>query len=594
MLFVKWTTYLVLQSRKQKVVQTRELNFVEKSSARDDRRFRSAILVRDTIRMRRLRFSLSAHSHSTIHKAAPSQMAAVVQPVLTEQTSLLPQDHISKNKRTPLPWKQLSIILLIQTCEPIASQSIYPYINQAWMPSTRPCLAESCLVDQRARHNRRGREESWILCWNGANAMLIVEYILYRIHNSHSNDHVVIQEALFFLTEAMATLQWSRASDVVGRKPILLIGIFGTALSIFCFGLSRTFVTLVISRCLCGLLSGNVGVMKSALGDLTDRTNRAEAFVFLPIVWAAGASIGPLIGGSLARPHDRFPHSHFFSSRFWLEFPYFLPCLVTGSIVVISWFIVLLFFRETVPWKTHKQQPSEPGTPSLESPPSTPSPRQGPLPMRQLLTQPVLLSISNYVALGFLNTSLAALIPLFLTMPIGVGGLGLDPPQIGLILSAYGVATGCFNLLFFARLVRWVGEKRTFMIGMSTNFFVFLLFPIMNLLAKANGELWWGIYALIGCLLLSGAIMDISFSSIFIFVIASSPKSSRGTVNGLSQTSVSIARAIGPALGTSLFSISVQKNLLGGYFVYAVFFVLSCGAMWLAGRLPEEVWDDIE
>jgi len=90
----------------------------------------------------------------------------------------------------------------------------------------------------------------------------------------------------------MTVLQWSRASDRVGRKPILLIGLIGTMASILCFGLSRTFIRLVLSRCLCGLLNGNIGVMKSAMGELTDSTNRAEAFALMPVVWAAGASIG--------------------------------------------------------------------------------------------------------------------------------------------------------------------------------------------------------------------------------------------------------------------------------------------------------------
>jgi hypothetical protein len=46
----------------------------------------------------------------------------------------------------------------------------------------------------------------------------------------------------------MTVLQWSRASDRVGRKPVLLLGIFGLSLSMLCFGLSRTFTTLVL-RC---------------------------------------------------------------------------------------------------------------------------------------------------------------------------------------------------------------------------------------------------------------------------------------------------------------------------------------------------------
>lgn len=79
------------------------------------------------------------------------------------------------------------------------------------------------------------------------------------------------------------------------------------------------------------------------------------------------------------------------------------------------------------------------------------------------------------------------------------------------------------------------------------------------------------------------------------YVTASAPnKRSLGATNGISQTSVSIARAIGPALSTSLFSLSVSRNLLGGYAVYAIFFVLSCVALPLAVRLPTKVWDEAD
>lgn len=78
------------------------------------------------------------------------------------------------------------------------------------------------------------------------------------------------------------------------------------------------------------------------------------------------------------------------------------------------------------------------------------------------------------------------------------------------------------------------------------------------------------------------------------YVVTSGPKSSRGAVNGLSQTTASIARAIGPALATSLFSLSVEKNILGGYAVYALLFVLSCLALVLSTRLPDQVWEEVD
>ena len=79
------------------------------------------------------------------------------------------------------------------------------------------------------------------------------------------------------------------------------------------------------------------------------------------------------------------------------------------------------------------------------------------------------------------------------------------------------------------------------------------------------------------------------------YVTASAPnKRSLGATNGLSQTTVSIARAVGPAMASSLYSFSVQHNLLGGYAVYAIMFILSCFAALLAQRLPPEVWPEAE
>jgi hypothetical protein len=58
------------------------------------------------------------------------------------------------------------------------------------------------------------------------------------------------------------------------------------------FGLSRTFPALVASRSLVGLLNGNIGVLKSVLGEISDDTNVAQAFAFMPIVWCTGSTIG--------------------------------------------------------------------------------------------------------------------------------------------------------------------------------------------------------------------------------------------------------------------------------------------------------------
>jgi len=52
------------------------------------------------------------------------------------------------------------------------------------------------------------------------------------------------------------------------------------------------FSDTVLSRCLCGVLNGNVGVMKSMIADLTDETNIAQGLALMPMTWAVGATIG--------------------------------------------------------------------------------------------------------------------------------------------------------------------------------------------------------------------------------------------------------------------------------------------------------------
>jgi hypothetical protein len=79
--------------------------------------------------------------------------------------------------------------------------------------------------------------------------------------------------------------------------------------------------------------------------------------------------------------------------------------------------------------------------------------------------------------------------------------------------------------------------------------------------------------------------------AIFIYLSASSPnRASLGATNGLAQCFVSATRAIGPAAANSLFSLSIEKHLLGGAFVYYVLIALTLVAIFVASLLPTKVW----
>ncbi|KAF8886137.1 major facilitator superfamily domain-containing protein [Infundibulicybe gibba] len=453
-----------------------------------------------------------------------------------EETALLSR---SKEQEGPtrLPKVQIGILLLLQVCEPITSHSIYPYINQ---------LVSG--LDITGGDKRK------------------VGYYAGLI------------QSLFYLTEAIMVMQWSRLSDRVGRKPVLLLGLAGASLSILLFGLSRTFWTLVISRCLCGLLNGNIGIMKSAIGELTNPSNRAQAFSLMPVIWAAGTTSGPLVGGTFSRPHERFPTV--FGGQFWTDYPYFLPCVVVASFIGFAFTVALLFLKETAPGRRKHKSASH-----VRS-------SERPVEFRKLLVYPVVISISNYMALAFLNIMLSALLPLFFATPIEIGGLGFKPSTIGYTMGTYGLGNGIFQALFFARIVRQFGIRGIFIRSMMSFIPIYLLFPVMSTIAQRFGVniIVWSIIVLVLCLV---SLMNMAYGCIFTYVTASSPnKRSLGATNGLAQTSVSLAQAVGPAISTSLFALSVEKNLLGGYAVYVILLVISCLAIPLAVRLPEEAWEE--
>ncbi|KAF7357151.1 MFS general substrate transporter [Mycena sanguinolenta] len=220
-------------------------------------------------------------------------------------------------------------------------------------------------------------------------------------------------------------------------------------------------------------------------------------------------------------------------------------------------------------------------------------PAASPVPLRKLLTFPVVISVSNYVAVAFLDLSLRSLVPLFMAMPIGIGGLGLPPNKIGSILAIQSIATVLFQLLFFAIFIRRFGERRVLTGAMSMFLLIFTLLPFISTMAAKSG-LSATVWALVACLVSLSVVADMCFGTVFMFLLASAPKTSRGAVNGLGQTSVSVARSIGPALATSLFSFSVHYNLLGGHAVYVVFSAISLGAVTLTTRLPVTVWEEEE
>jgi hypothetical protein len=200
--------------------------------------------------------------------------------------------------------------------------------------------------------------------------------------------------------------------------------------------------------------------------------------------------LGPIIGGTLSRPAERFP-SLFGNNEFLRKYPYFLPCAVPATYTAVAWVVTFLFLKETNPvsvsfsrfFKSRNDQEQKVAG-SQDSPIPKPA---APVPLRSLLTPRVIIAAGNYAFLSLVDIAFRAIQPLFYSTPIELGGLGMPPSTIGQILSVYGILNGVFQVLFFARIHDYWGSKKVFVIGIASAFPAFAAFPLMSYLAKTQG-----------------------------------------------------------------------------------------------------------
>jgi len=326
--------------------------------------------------------------------------------------------------------------------------------------------------------------------------------------------------------------------------------------------------------------------MKSMLGDLTDHSNMTRVFGYVPAIFCVGVTIAPLYGGALSKPQERWPH--IFRAEFWATYPYFLPSLISGCFTLFAFTICAIFMKESLPSKTgEKPQSDSPTVENLQDNPPTNDAQ--PIPMLTLLKDySVMIPIVNYGTLGLIDIGFLVLLPLFYSSPIEIGGLGFPPTIIGSFLAIFGIVDGLVQALVTAKLVEWFGARKVFCQSVLWFYPLILLFPIMSAVVTAQGKVGPIIWILLVVQLIFLVLVDISFPVIFMFVTRAAPnKQSLGSVNGLSQSFTSIARALGPASVTSLFAFSKQYNVLGGNFVYVFLALLVTFLVVLSRRLPD-------
>jgi hypothetical protein len=225
---------------------------------------------------------------------------------------------------------------------------------------------------------------------------------------------------------------------------------------------------------------------------------------------------------------------------------------------------------------------SESDSESYIEPPST---------LKSILVPEVLYPVGTYSIIALLDSSYTVLIPLTYTTSVAAGGLGLSPFHVGIILSVWGAANMPFPIFCVPRLIKRFGARTINFIGVSSFLVGFGSLAGLSILAKEAGYANWLVWALIPVqFLLANSVGSMAYATAQLFVVNGAPsKSALGATNGLCQASKTFARTIGPVFATSLFSLSKENNICGGYMVYLVFILITLLCMRTTMCLPKEL-----
>ncbi|KAF8324457.1 MFS general substrate transporter [Cantharellus anzutake] len=486
-------------------------------------------------------------------------------------------------KATSLPWAQLLILAVVRLAEPIGYSQIFPYVNE----------------------------------------------MMERLHVTDDPANIGyysgLVESSFSLAQLLTIYQWSKLSDRIGRKPVIIMGLAGVALSSFCFGLSTSFMGALVSRSLSGMLCGNIAVLWSMLSEITDSTNQGTVFPLFGAVWAMGTVIGPMIGGDLSDPAERYPDT-FGKYQFLRDYPYFLPCALSSCITLGSIILCFLFVNETLPKIVEAREAQRNSTPPNASNPgygsiignTTPAvPRSSnidhsvvinpdsstgvqessnsgneevSMSLWEVLYYPKVPSmLISTSMLSFLAVGFDVMFVLFSYTGIDLGGLGRSPQQIGLALSASGLLGAFGSVLVFPWLQRTFNNRKMFSFLMAMWILAYLFAPIASIIVRLSHNnatvSWLGVVLI----LVPARIGLLCLPLSMIIVKASAPsKELLGTTFGLQQTTNSFARAVSPAFVSSLYAISIDhREILNGNVEWLIMVLISIYGVFISSRVRD-------
>ena len=296
-------------------------------------------------------------------------------------------------------------------------------------------------------------------------------------------------------------------SDSYGRRPVLLIGFCGLALSFFATALATSLGMLIVIRLIGGAMQANLSVANAYVADITPPEQRAKRFGMLGAMFGVGFILGPVLGGLLGAIN--------------LHLPFF----VAGSLAMLNLLYGYFVLPESLPverrrafaWKSANPISALRGLAQLKG--------AGPL-------------AAVVACSGLAQFVLYTCWVLYTTFKFGWG-----PLENGWSLAAVGLTSAIVQGLLLGRILKRVSPRRLAVMGLISSTLAYALW------GAATQS--WMMFVIIFANLLGATVSSTMQSIISSAADEKSQGRTLGAVSGLN----SLMAVIAPAIGAPLLAV---------------------------------------
>lgn len=333
---------------------------------------------------------------------------------------------------------------------------------------------------------------------------LIIPQLQYFADAFHATPAFIgLIQAVYSLMQFLFAPFWGRLSDRVGRRPILLVSIAGSAFSYLLFGLARDAGMIFFSRLLAGITAANLSTAQAYISDITPPQDRTRAMGLLGAAFGVGFILGPAVGGVLGAWGGN------------------LAIGLAGALLAgANWLSAFLRLPESL--STEKRNRTSGGYT---------------FPLRDL---PRVLAIPHVGLLAVvLFTAIFAIANLESTFVLlAKHRFGLDQRQCGYLFAYLGVMGAVVQGGLVGKLSARFGETRLLIGG------YLLQAPMLLLIPFAPGVGW--LMVVLAVMAMGGGVAGPSLNGLISKLV---PHDRRGEVFGVTQSLGSLARVVGPIWG---------------------------------------------